>query len=184
MGRPILDRYRGLGPVAIDPNGRWLFGIGLEGWLCAWEASSGQRIWQLDQLELGMNWIGVAMAPDSRRVAVSAPIGVAHGELSEWTFEPNTNPGKAIGKKRTTAVSVLPRRSRIMELTFSRSGDRLFTGDLEGHLGTVEFATREARMFNAEHDGRVTSSLRSRSCACSVRLRFKPTPFWIEPAPS
>ena len=30
VGRPILDRYRGLAPVAIDPNGRWL-GIGSEG---------------------------------------------------------------------------------------------------------------------------------------------------------
>jgi WD40 repeat protein/serine/threonine protein kinase len=155
VGRPILDRYPGLGPVAIDPEGQYLFGIGSEGWLCAWEASSGQRIWQLDQMELDMNWIAAAMTPDRRRVVVSTPVGAAHGELSEWTFEPNTNPAKAVGKRKT-AVSVLPRRSRIMELTFSRSGDRLFTGDLEGHLGTVDFATREWPMFNAEHDGRVT----------------------------
>jgi WD40 repeat protein/serine/threonine protein kinase len=155
MGRPILDRYRGLGPAAIDPEGRWLLGIGSEGWLCAWDTSNGQRVWQLDQLELAMNWIGAALAPDSRRVIVSAPIGVAHGELSEWRFEPNTDPGRAIWKRKT-ALSVLPRRSRIVELTFSRSGDRLFTGDLEGHIGTIEFATREGPMFNAEHDGRVT----------------------------
>jgi WD40 repeat protein len=155
VGRPILDRYRGLAPVAIDPNGRWLFGIGSEGWLCAWDASSGQRIWQLDQLELGMNWVAAAMTSDSRRVVVSAPIGVAHSELSEWNFEPNTNSARAVGKRKT-AVSVLPRRTRIMELTFSRSGNRLLIGDLEGHLGTIEFATREGSMFNAEHDGRVT----------------------------
>ena len=155
VGRPFMDCYRGLGPVAIDPDGRWMFGIGTEGWLCAWEASSGQRIWQLDQLELGMAWLAAAMTPDRRRVVVSAPIGVVHSELSEWTFEPNAVPGTAVGKRKT-AISVLPRRSRIMELTYSRSGDRLFTGDLEGHIGTVEFATREAPMFNAEHDGRVT----------------------------
>src|SRR6185503_2479009 len=102
-----------------------------------------------------LKWIGIAVAPDSRRVVVSRPIGAANGELSEWRFEPNTNLETAI-EKRTAAISVLPMRSRIMELSFSPSGDRLFTGDLEGHFGTVHFATGEWQMFNVEHDGRVS----------------------------
>jgi WD40 repeat protein len=155
VGRPALDYFPEFGPVAIDPAGRYYFGFGRSGSLCAWDSSSGRRVWELDHSDHYLKWIGIAVAPDSRRVVVSRPIGAANGELSEWRFEPNTNLETAI-QKRPAAVSVLPMRSRIMELSFSSSGDRLFTGDLEGHFGTVHFATGEWQMFNVEHDGRVS----------------------------
>src|SRR6185503_10892851 len=97
----------------------------------------------------------MALTPDSRRIVLSRPMGVANGELSEGKFEPETNPQTA-SRKYPSPSSVLPMRSRVTELAFSRTGDRLFTGDLEGHFGTVQFATGEWRMFNGEHDGKIT----------------------------
>src|SRR6185503_15866372 len=83
VGRPALEYFREFGPVAIDPAGRYYFGFGRGGSLCAWDSSSGRRVWELDHSDYYLKWIGIAVAPDSRRVVVSRPIGAANGELSE-----------------------------------------------------------------------------------------------------
>ena len=155
IGQPVLDHQPEDPITGLSPDGRYLFGIGNDAAHCAWDVASGKRVWQVNwPTSSGMEWVTrLAVHPGGRQVVLGRAVGAAAGELSAWDFSPDAGAGN-VGRS-TTPAWVLPTRSRITAVTFSRAGDCIFAGDAEGHFGSVSLAAPEWQMLNGEHDGRV-----------------------------
>jgi len=156
VGRPLEGLLPDPGVAGFTPDGKHLLGFGEAGQLFAWEIASGRRVWQLPRTP-GLQREGINRAevhPSGRTVVISRIVGAAGGELSAWTFELPSSPG-AGPSTASPGGWLLPTRSMITALCFSKDGQQLFAGDLEGHFGIVDLTTRELRSFNGEHDGRV-----------------------------
>ncbi len=161
IGRPILDYSPRDLFSAISPDGRFVFGLTDQQAHCAWEVSTGRRLWKIDMAQPAAGvatFAGIAVHPNGRSLVVNRWVGAIGGALGELSVWPLTE-GTGVGALQCAALpsTVLPTQAQISALAFAPSGDTLFVGDLEGNIGSVALATGEYAPLNAEHNGRIHS---------------------------
>ncbi len=156
VGRPMRDHDPSSDLLAVSPDGRYLVGQGMDARICAWEISSGRRVWQLNWTTA--NEVGtvsaLAVHPDGTRIVVSRRVRLDGWELQIWDFDPEARGDREV-REPTLPLSVLPHRSAITTLSISADGGRVFAGDDRGQVRWGDFIGQELYSLSSGHDGQI-----------------------------